>query len=190
MADSQLDDIVKQNTPRLRSYVRSRVGNRDDADDIVQDTLYQLVRAINIMDNPIGKVSSWLYSVAHNLIVNHGKKRRELEMPRRQGTHANDDDAIMADISEIMIASPDDSPDLLVLRGMVWEELDKALSELSDEQRQALEMTEIQGHSVKEAARQMGVPLNTFLSRKHYAVLHVRKRLLSLYEELITSHSL
>lgn len=79
MTNDNLDDIIKENTPRLRSYVSRRISNRDDADDIVQDTFYQLVRTISIMDNPMGKVTSWLYTVAHNLIVNHGKKHREEE---------------------------------------------------------------------------------------------------------------
>lgn len=185
MANSNLEDIIKDQTPRLKSYVRSRVSNRDDADDIVQDTIYQFLRAISIMDNPVGKITSWLYTVAHNLIINHGKKKREDEMP-----HIGDagDESFMADFSEIMIASDDDNPDILMLRDMVWEELDKALAELPEAQRQALELTEIKGLSVKEAASQMGVTQGTFLSRKHYAVLHVRKRLQGLYQELILNY--
>lgn len=182
MTNSNLEDIIKDYTPRLRSYVRSRVNNRDDADDIVQDTIYQFLRAISIVDNPVGKITSWLYTVAHNLIINHGKKRREDEMPH---IGKADDEPFMSDLSEIMIASDDDSPDILMLRDMVWEELDKALAELPEAQRQALEMTEIKGLSVKEAASQMGVTQGTFLSRKHYAVMHIRKRLQGLYEELV-----
>lgn len=184
MADNNLDDLIKENTPRLRSYVRSKISNRDDADDIVQDALYQLVRTISIMDNPVGKVTSWLYTVAHNLIINHGKKHHEMEMP--VSIHADDnEDNFMTDISEIMIASDDETPDMLMLRSMVWDELAKALSELPIEQREAVEMTEIKGMTVKEAAERMGVPVNTFLSRKHYAVKHIRLRLHKLYEELI-----
>ncbi len=182
MKSDNLDDIIKENTPRLRSFVRGRVGNRDDADDIVQDTFYQFVRTITIMDNPVGQVTSWLYTVARNLIINRGKKRREEEMPR---TVLGGDDSFMSDLSEIMVASDDENPDILMLRAMVWEELDKALAELPPEQRQAVELTEIRGMTVKEAARQMGVPTNTFLSRKHYAVVHIRKRLRDLYEELV-----
>lgn len=174
MAHKELDDIIQDNAPRLHSYVRSRVSNRDDADDIVQDTFYQFLRTLSIVDNPIGQVTSWLYTVAHNLIINHGKKHRE-------------DDAFMTDLSEIMMTSDTDTPDMLMLRRMVWDELEKALSELPLEQRQALEMTEIQGLSTREAAAQMGVPTATFLSRKHYAVVHIRKRLKALYEEL-TQH--
>lgn len=164
----ELDDIIRDHAPRLRSFVRQRVSNSDDAEDIVQDTFYQFLRTINILENPIGQVSSWLYTVAHNLVINHGKKHREI-----------------TELSEIMAASGNESPEMQMLRKMVWDELHKALAELPKEQREAIEMTEIQGLSVKEAAQKMGVPLNTFLSRKHYAVVHIRKRLKNLYTELI-----
>lgn len=184
MANSNLDDIIKENTPRLRSYVSRRISNRDDADDIVQDTLYQLVRTISIMDNPMGKVTSWLYTVAHNLIINHSKKHREEKMPTSLYSE-NDEDGFLKDLSEIMVVSDDEEPDMLMLRSMVWEELEKTLSELPKEQREAVVMTEIKGMTVKEAAEQTGVTINTFLSRKHYAVLHIRRRLRKLYEELL-----
>lgn len=180
MASNNLDDIIKNNTPRLQSFVKSRVSNSDDADDIVQDTFYQFLRSISIMDNPIGQVTSWLYTVAHNLIINHGKKHREVEVAKRK-----EDDSFIAELTDIMVASDNDSPEVCMLRNMVWEELHKALHELPPEQREAVEMTEIQGLSVKDAAREMGVPMGTFLSRKHYAVIHIRKRLKVLYEDLI-----
>lgn len=182
MENDELDDIIKDHTPLLRSFVRARIGNHDDTEDIVQDTFYQFVRTITIMDNPVGHVTSWLYTVARNLIINHGKKRREEEIPR--SAHGDDDDFLI-DLSEIMIASDTDNPDILMLRTMVWEELDKAMAALPKEQREAMEMTEIKGYSVKEAAKLMDVSVNTFLSRKHYAVIHIRKRLRALYEELV-----
>lgn len=181
--ESKLDDIIKDNVPRLRSYVRSKLGNSDDADDIVQDTLYQFLRSISIMDNPIGQVTSWLYTVAHNLVINHGKKHREAEMPRK--SYGYDGDSFIAELSEIMVASDKEAPEMLMLRNMVWDELHKAMAELPKEQREAIEMTEVQGLSTKEAAQEMGVSVNTFLSRKHYAIVHIRKRLNLLYKELV-----
>lgn len=181
MERNKIDDIIKENTPRLRSYVRSKVGNADDVDDIVQDTFYQFLRTISIMDNPIGHVTSWLYTVAHNLIINHGKKFRETEMPMLMDKN---DDSFLAELSEIMVAPDDENPEMIMLRNMIWEELDRALAELPAEQREAMTMTEIQGLSVKEAANVMGVSAATFLSRKHYAVVFIRKRLKTLYEEL------
>lgn len=180
MEDKELDDLIKQHQSRLRSFVRGRVSNREDADDIVQDTFYQFVRSMRVLDNPIAQVTSWLYTVAHNLIVNHDKKHHEESLPA-----VSDDADFMGDLSEIMVADDSDNPDIQLLRKMVWQELDKAMAELPDEQRQAIQLTELEGLSVRDAALQMGVPLNTFLSRKHYAVLHIRKRMHRLYQELL-----
>lgn len=184
MAGKGVEDIIKDNAPGLRSYVRSRVGNGEDADDIVQDTFYHFLRSISIMDNPIGHVTSWLYTVAHNLVVNHGKKHRGIYGFTDFQFTGGDEDGFMDELSEIMAASDNEGPEILMLRNMVWEELDRALEELPQGQREAIVMTEIQGLSAKEAARKMGVSVNTFLSRKHYAVIHIRKRLRVLYDEL------
>ena len=168
MSDNELDDIIREFTPRLRHYVRSRVGNNEDADDIVQDIFYQLMRTLNVLNNPVGHVTSWLFTVARNLIINHGKKNQEETL----------DEASYDEIA-------DSDPDAVLLRNMLWEELDKALDELPQEQRDAFVMTEIKGFSTEEAARQMGVSQNTFLSRKHYAVKYIRKKLSSLYKDIM-----
>ena len=102
MENKELDDIIKQQTPRLRAFVRGRVSNREDADDIVQDTFYQFVRTIRMLENPIGQVTSWLYTVAHNLIVNHDKKPREESWPE---SGSQDDDNYLGDLSEIMASA-------------------------------------------------------------------------------------
>lgn len=181
MENNEINDIVKDLIPRLHSFVRGRVSNRDDAEDIVQDTIYQFLRTINVLDNPISHVSSWLYTVAHNLIVNHGKKHSAIAL----SDLSDENDDFMYDISEIMVADDHDNPEISMLRTMVWDELHRALDELPKEQRDAVVMTEIEGLSVHDAALRMGVSQNTFLSRKHYAVLHIRKRLYKLYQELI-----
>ncbi len=178
----ELDDLIKLHTRRLRAFVNRRVSNREDAEDIVQDTLLQLLRSLRILENPIGQVTSWLYTVAHNLIVNHDKKKREAELPPLQADA--DDDSFMGDLSEIM-ASDDDGPEMQLLRSMVWKELHKAMAELPAEQRQAIELTEVKGLSTAEAAARMQVSQGTFLSRKRYATLHIRKRLHTLYQELV-----
>lgn len=182
MEDKELDDLIRQHSSRLRNFVRQRVSNREDAEDIVQDTFYQLVRSLRILENPIGQVTSWLYTVAHNLIVNHDLKMREVEMPSVKPK--DEDDSFMGDLSDIMTAENDD-PETQLLRKMVWQELHKALSELPAEQRRAIELTEVEGLSSQAAADRMHTSLGTFLSRKHYAVLHIRKRLRTLYLELI-----
>lgn len=184
MDNNKIDDIVRDNVPKLHSYVRKRISNKDDAEDIVQDTLYQFLRTIAVLDNPISHVSSWLYTVAHNLIINHGKKH---STTAETDLYADSDEAFMHDISEIIIADDTDNPEFSMLRTMVWDELNKALAELPKEQREAIVKTEIEGLSIHDAAMQMDVPQNTFLSRKHYAVLHIRKRLYTLYQELIST---
>ena len=181
LKDKEQDDLIRLHTRRLQAFVRGRVSNREDAEDIVQDTLLQLTRSLRILENPVGQVTSWLYTVARNLILNHHKKRHEVEMPSLPAD--SEDDSYMTDLSEIMVAE-DDGPEMQLLRSMVWQELNKVLDELPPDQRQAIELTEIEGLSSAEAAQRMQVPLGTFLSRKHYAVLHIRKRLGALYEEL------
>lgn len=185
MENKELDNIVKGNIPKLNTYVRGRVGSKDDAEDIVQETLYLFLRTMRTMDNPIMHVTSWLYTVAHNLIINHGKKRREesLIIPKD-----DDGEQFMNDLTDIMMADEGENPDIRMLRSMVWEEFDKALSELPEEQKEAFKMTEINGMSVKEAAEKSGVSQNTILSRKHYAVLHIRKRMYGLYIELTNTY--
>lgn len=180
----ELDDLIRLHRRKLQNFVSQRVSNREDAEDIVQDTLLQLTRSLRILENPIGQVTSWLYTVARNLIINHGKKMHEEEMPQLHRSWDDEDEDFMGDLSEIMWSDYGD-PELQLLRKMVWQELDKALAELPPEQRLALELTEVQGLSTAEAASRMQVTLGTLLSRKHYAVLHIRKRLHSLYHELI-----
>lgn len=182
MKDKELDTIIKDNVPKLHSYVRGRIANRSDAEDIVQDTIYQFLRTINVLDNPVAHVSSWLYTVAHNLIVNSQKKHREESLPY---LFSDNGDEFMRDLSDIMVDNGS-NPELSILRNMIWKEWQKALEDLPHEQREAVIMTEIEGMSVKEASRKMNVSQNTFLSRKHYAVKYIRKRLHILYNELIT----
>jgi RNA polymerase sigma factor (sigma-70 family) len=133
--------------------------------------------------NPIEHVSAWLYRVAHNTIINAGIKKKEVEMPV-----FNDDEEseIERDFTEILFANETSapSPETEYLRSLVWVELEAALSELPPEQREIYELTEVEGIPVKEIAETTGVSVNTLLSRKHYAVLHLRKRLAGLYDDI------
>lgn len=181
MNDQELDKLIRLHSSKLRAYVNHRVRGREDAEDIIQDTWLQFIQSLRILENPIGHVTSWLYTVAHNLIINQSKKKREVELP----TYSDgDDEYFMVDLTEIMVENAD-SPDMQMLRAMIWKELDKALEELPKEQRQAIHLTEVEGLSTVEAAERMHVSQATFLSRKHYAVMHIRKRLRTLYNELI-----
>lgn len=157
----------------LTRLVRRWTKSDADADDVVQDAYLQLLRAIDLAEHPIENASAWLYRTARNLLINRSKKHREL-LP---------DEGL--EVMTRLLTSDDDSPDTEMLRQMVWEELEAALAELPDEQCAAFVRTELDGLSVKEAARQMGIPVNTLLSRKHYAVKHLRRRLADIYQDLI-----
>jgi RNA polymerase sigma factor (sigma-70 family) len=186
LTPQNLDEQIAEYHPKLRSFIRARVANIEDADDILQDVFYQLTKTVNAAMNPIEHLSAWLYKVARNTIINNGIKKREEEMPVFRD---EDNGNILKDFSEIMFAdealSP--SPETEYLRSLVWEELENALAELPPEQREAYELSEIEGFSLKEISEQKGVAVNTLLSRKHYAVLHLRKRLKELYNDLINS---
>ena len=178
--------LVEEYQPRLKAFVHKHVDNKDDADDILQDVFYQFVRTVGEALNPIEHISAWLYKVTRNTIINKGKKKKEEKLPVIQDKDS--DSGILKEFSEILLSketSP--SPEMEYLRSLVWIELEKALSELPVEQREIFEMTELDGIPVKEISEVTGVPTNTLLSRKHYAVLHLRKRMFDLYNEIVYS---
>lgn len=176
--------LIKTYQPRISSFVRQHVDNKQDAEDVVQDVFYQLVKTLDSALSPIEHVSAWLYKVARNTIINRSKKMQEEEMPVLQASE--DSDSLWADFAEVLFndeSAP--SPETEYLRSLVWIELEAALSELPVEQREIFELTELDCIPVKSISEQTGTPLNTLLSRKHYAVKYLRKRLAGLYEELL-----
>jgi len=178
--------LIAAYQPQLKSFIRNRVAQKEDAEDILQDVFYQLVKTVNTALNPIENVSAWLYRVARNTIINHGTKKQETELPAYQND--DDDNAILKDFSEVLFDSETSpSPEMEYLRSLVWTELENALSELPLEQREIYEWTELDGIPVKEIAQTTGIAVNTLLSRKHYAVLHLRKRMRQLYEDIIVA---
>ncbi|TCL10656.1 RNA polymerase sigma factor (sigma-70 family) [Roseivirga ehrenbergii] len=172
---------IKEHQPRIRSFIKNRVPSTEDAEDIAQDVFFQFVKTMDTTHNPIENISGWLFRVARNLIVNKSKKKKEASLSME---HDGDD-------SEGVIASlfpqtdEADSPVNVYIRSLMWEELELALTELPIEQREIFELTELEGVPVKEISAVTGISINTLLSRKHYAVKFLRKRLKSTYEELI-----
>jgi RNA polymerase sigma factor (sigma-70 family) len=177
--DRRISEVVRREQSRLRDFIRRRVPDPRDVEDVLQDVFYKLVEA-NRLVMPIEHVTGWLFRVARNRITDLFRKREPATY---------DDIAIAAEDGELLqledlLPSPDAGPEALYARHVLLDELDLALDELPEEQRDVFVAHELEGRSFKEIARDTGVNVNTLLSRKRYAVLHLRERLQSIYDEL------
>lgn len=179
---ANVEELVKKHQPQLKSFIRKRVSSKEDAEDILQDVFYQLIKTVESTANPIEQVAAWLYRVARNTIINKGKKKHEEEFPT---TGYNEDGDILKDFSEILFNNDNPTPETEYLRSLVWLEFEAALDELPAEQKEIFELTELDGLSVKEISKSLNVSVNTLLSRKHYAVKFLRKRLEKLYKDIL-----
>jgi RNA polymerase sigma factor (sigma-70 family) len=177
--DQRISEAVSREQPRLRSFIRRRVADPGDAEDILQDVFYELVEAYRMM-KPIEQVTAWLFRVARNRITDRFRKRSREALPNEPARVAEDGEELLL---EELLPSPDAGPDAAYARGVLLEELDEALDELPAEQREVFVAHELMGYSFKELAAQTGLSVNTLLSRKHYAVLHLRERLQAIYDE-------
>jgi RNA polymerase sigma factor (sigma-70 family) len=177
--DRRITDVVKQEQSRLRNFIRRRVPDPRDADDILQEVFYELVEANRLL-MPIEHVTGWLFRVARNRITDLFRKKKPESLS--DAVAANDEDESLT--LEDLLPSPDAGPEALYARSVLLEELEDALDELPDEQREVFVGHEIEGRSFKEMSAESGVSVNTLLSRKRYAVLHLRERLQSIYDEL------
>ena len=166
---------------RLLNFIRLRVSRIEDAEDILQDVFYQLSRVNNLI-NPIENISAWLYRAARNKITDHYKKKKDEPLP---ASYDEDNEEYIFDELTDIIYGEESTPEIEMLRSLVFEEIQTALSDLPKEQREVFEMTELLGFSVKEAAEKTHTPVNTVLSRKHYAVKFLRKRLEELYSDVM-----
>jgi len=176
--DRQISEIVAEERPRLRSFIRRRVPDPADVEDIVQDVFYKLVEANRLL-MPIDHVTGWLFRVARNRITDMFRKRREEAF---SDAVVEDEDGDVLGIEDFL-PSPNAGPEAVYVRRVLLEELELALDELPDEQREVFIAHEFEGRSFKELSAQSGVNVNTLLSRKRYAVLHLRERLQSIYDE-------
>jgi RNA polymerase sigma factor (sigma-70 family) len=173
-------EIARQ-TPRLRNFVRGRVADAADAEDILQDVLFELVESYRL-PRPVEQVGAWLFRVARNRIIDFFRKKRPESLADMGGIAA--DEGELGAIEELL-PSTDAGPEAEFARAVLLEELDAALAELPTEQREVFVAHEIEGRSFKEIAARTGVGVNTLLSRKRYAVLHLRRRLRAIYDEFI-----
>lgn len=175
----RLDAEIAQQRPRLRNFIRKRVANDADTDDILQDVFAELLEAYELM-RPIEHVGAWLFRVAKNRITDLFRRRKTEAIDAAPQVEADEDESLsIVDL----LPSAEDGPEAAYLRSMLLEELDDALSELSPEQQDVFVAHEIEGRSFKELAAETGLSVNTLLGRKYYAVQHLRKRLHAIYGE-------
>ena len=176
--DRQITEIIAEERSRLRNFIRRRVPDPSDAEDIVQEVFYELVEANRLL-MPIEHVTGWLFRVARNRITDLLRKKKPETF---SGAAVEDEDGEVLRIEDLL-PSPDAGPEALYVRNVLHEELELALDELPEEQREVFVAHELEGRSFKEMAAETGVSVNTLLSRKRYAVLHLRERLQSIYDE-------
>jgi RNA polymerase sigma factor (sigma-70 family) len=177
--DQRISDVVKREQSRLRHFIRRRVPDPRDAEDILQDVFYELVEANRLL-MPIDHVTGWLFRVARNRITDLFRRKK----PERftEATLAGEDDEPLR--FEDLLPSPEAGPDAIYARNVLLDELEAAIDQLPAEQRDVFVAHELEGRSFKEMAAQTGVSVNTLLSRKHYAVRHLRERLRRIYDDL------
>ena len=179
--DQRISEVVEREQSRLRNFIRRRVPDPRDVDDILQDVFYELVEANRLL-MPIEHVTGWLFRVARNRITDLFRKKKP-ESFSDTAVERNDDDDDELLRFEDLLPSPDAGPEALYARNVLLAELELAVDELPQEQRNVFVAHELEGRSFKEMAAETGVSVNTLLSRKRYAVLHLRKRLQSIYDE-------
>jgi RNA polymerase sigma factor (sigma-70 family) len=176
--DERISEVVTQEQSRLRNFIRRRVPDPGDAEDILQDVFYRLVEANRLL-MPIEHVTGWLFRVARNGITDLFRKKKPENF---SDIAVGDEDGELLQLEDLL-PSPDAGPEALYARNVLLDELELAIDELPEEQREVFVAHELEGRTFKEMAAETGVSVNTLLSRKRYAVLHLRERLQSIYDE-------
>ena len=176
----RIGEVIQREGRKLLRFIRRRVKDQTDAEDILQEVFYELTEAYRLM-KPIEEAGAWLYRVARNRIIDRFRKKQ----PEPFGEIREGEDEGLS--WEDLLPSPDAGPEAAYARGVLLEELEAALEELPEEQREVLLAHEMEGRCFKQIAGETGVSVNTLLSRKRYAVLHLRRRLKAIYEELKTT---
>jgi RNA polymerase sigma factor (sigma-70 family) len=177
-----VDKAMKTEGRKLLGFIRKSVRTEEDAEDILQDVFYQLLESYNITD-PIEKLTSWLFKVARNKIIDWYRKKKTDSMPAGK-TQQEDDEELLSPGLEELLFDPSDNPHEIYTRSLIWEELENALDDLPEEQSSVFIMHELEGKSFNEIAEITGESINTLLSRKRYAVLYLRQQFNDLYNEM------
>src|SRR6478752_62672 len=173
-----ITQVITEYSKRLMGFIRKRVNNEADAEDIMQDVFYQFIGNTQ----PIEQMTAWLFTVARNKIIDRQRKKKPEALEDVFGEEENEEGGL--NWSEFLFDASD-NPEKDYLRTLFWEELNNALSELPEEQRQVFILNELEGVPFKDIAEQTGETVNTLLSRKRYAVVHLRNRLSVLKDELL-----
>jgi RNA polymerase sigma factor (sigma-70 family) len=177
--DERISEAIDRDRARLRKFIRSRVAHPGDAEDVLQEVFYELVEAYRMM-KPVEQVTAWLFRVARNRITDLFRRKAQEGRAEAPAMSGDEDEAAL---DGDLVASPDAGPEAEFARNVLIEELYDALEELPAEQREVFIAHELEGWSFKELAARSGVSVNTLLSRKHYAVLHLRERLRAVYDD-------
>ncbi len=179
--DQRIKEAISREQSRLRNFIRGRVAEQGDAEDILQDVFYELVEAYRMM-KPVEQVTGWLFQVARNRITDLFRRRKR-EASENHSSALDDEESSFQVLD--LLPTAVEGPDAAYARSVLLEELDAALEELPEDQRQVFIAHEVMGYSFKEIAGQTGANVNTLLSRKRYAVLYLRQRLQAIYEEFV-----
>jgi RNA polymerase sigma factor (sigma-70 family) len=177
--DRFLAETIRREEPRLRGFIRKRVMDTSDAEDVLQDVFYELVNTYRMM-KPVEQAGAWMFRVARNRITDLFRRRKAVSLSEPVG----EEDGLQL---EELLPSPDAGPDALYARGVIFEALEEALAELPVSQREAFVAHEMEGVSFAEMSEKTGVGVNTLLSHKRRAVLHLRKRLAEMQESFGTA---
>jgi len=180
MARNSVAETFYKYREQLFNFIRSQVRLVEDAEDILQDVFYQFAK-MDSLSKPVEQLSAWLYRVARNGIIDRSRKKKDAPLPAYYDE--DEDEYIFDEIADILYGT-EATPETDLLRSLIIEEMQCALAELPEDQRIVFELTEIAGLSVKEAAEKTNTPVNTVLSRKHYAVKRLRSRLAELYADM------
>ena len=177
---SAITEAVVRFRKKLAGFILRRVGDASEAEDILQDVFYELVEAYQFPET-VEQVSAWLYQVARFRIIDRFRKKKELSLQEQRDDLSGDEDDTSLDL---MLPSPDEGPDAVFARKMMLQELQRAIEELPENQRDVFIAHELEGQSFRDMALQTGISMNTLLARKRYAVLALRSRLQEIYDAL------
>jgi RNA polymerase sigma factor (sigma-70 family) len=178
--DRRIAETIERESARLRNFIRKSVPDREDAEDLLQDVFYELVLAYRLV-KPIEQAGAWLFRVARNRIIDRFRRKKPESRSGAVDPGASGDGGAAG--LEDLLPSPDAGPEAAYARRVLLDEIEAALEELPEEQRDVFVAHEIEGRTFHELAAETGVPVNTLLSRKHYAVLHLRRRLRSIHDD-------